>query len=104
VGLSITLLMYMRDGVAGLSIIMLMYLWGSCIAYLVIIGDSFHPLLELVVGQCPPRAACLSPSPMAPDAPSLLFIRNSATAPLQRLCIINRRHPIIHLLFSKFIM
>ncbi len=34
-----------------MSVIMLLYLWGSCIAYLVIIGDSFHPLIELAVGK-----------------------------------------------------
>ena len=30
-----------------LSAILLLYLWGSCIAYLVIIGDTFTPLLQL---------------------------------------------------------
>lgn len=30
---------------------MLLYLWGSCIAYLVIIGDSFSSLLSLAVGK-----------------------------------------------------
>ena len=30
--------------------ILILYLWGSCIAYLVIIGDSFSPLLALATG------------------------------------------------------
>lgn len=30
---------------------MLLYLWGSCIAYLVIIGDSFSPLLKMALGE-----------------------------------------------------
>lgn len=36
---------------AALSIVMLLYLWGSCIAYLVIIGDSFSPLLKMALGD-----------------------------------------------------
>ena len=36
---------------AALSLVMLLYLWGSCIAYLVIIGDSFSPLLKMAVGE-----------------------------------------------------
>ena len=36
---------------AVLSIIMILYLWGSCIAYLVIVGDSFSPLVALVTGK-----------------------------------------------------
>ena len=39
-------------GCAGLSVILILYLWGSCIAYLVIIGDSFSPLLALATGIC----------------------------------------------------
>lgn len=39
------------DDVAALSTVMLLYLWGSCIAYLVIIGDSFSPLLKMAVGE-----------------------------------------------------
>ncbi|CAK0787069.1 hypothetical protein CVIRNUC_010285 [Coccomyxa viridis] len=35
---------------ASLSVILILYLWGSCIAYLVIIGDSFSPLLALATG------------------------------------------------------
>ena len=31
--------------------ILILYLWGSCIAYLVIIGDSFSPLLGLATGK-----------------------------------------------------
>lgn len=38
---------------AGLSAILILYLWGSCIAYLVIIGDSFSPLIALAVGAPP---------------------------------------------------
>ena len=45
-----------------LSTILVVYLWGSCIAYLVIIGDSFSPLLALAAGKpCPlrmQRACC----------------------------------------------
>ncbi|BDA50337.1 Putative sodium-coupled neutral amino acid transporter 7 [Coccomyxa sp. Obi] len=36
---------------ASLSAILILYLWGSCIAYLVIIGDSFSPLIALGVGD-----------------------------------------------------
>lgn len=36
---------------AALSAVMLLYLWGSCIAYLVIIGDSFSPLLKMALGS-----------------------------------------------------
>lgn len=36
---------------AGLSAILILYLWGSCIAYLVIIGDSFSPLIALATGD-----------------------------------------------------
>jgi hypothetical protein len=39
---------------AALSIVMLLYLWGSCIAYLVIIGDSFSPLLKMALGDSHP--------------------------------------------------
>ena len=39
---------------AGLSAILLLYLWGSCIAYLVIIGDSFSSIASLVTGEHPP--------------------------------------------------
>lgn len=53
-----------KRGVPGLSTIMLLYLWGSCIAYLVIIGDSFRPLLELAVGAAPPL-----PPPSLPSTP-----------------------------------
>ena len=35
----------------ALAIVLLLYLWGSSIAYLVIIGDSFSSLLQLVVGR-----------------------------------------------------
>jgi sodium-coupled neutral amino acid transporter 7/8 len=34
-----------------LSAILILYLWGSCIAYLVIIGDSFSPLIALGAGE-----------------------------------------------------
>ena len=34
-----------------LSTILVVYLWGSCIAYLVIVGDSFSPLLALAAGE-----------------------------------------------------
>lgn len=47
---------------AALSLVMLLYLWGSCIAYLVIIGDSFGSLLKLAVGTASPLqpyACCL---------------------------------------------
>lgn len=37
---------------AGLSGVMLLYLWGSCIAYLVIIGDSFASIISLGTGNC----------------------------------------------------
>lgn len=39
------------SGCAGLSVILILYLWGSCIAYLVIIGDSFSPLVALATGM-----------------------------------------------------
>ena len=45
---------------AGLSGVMLLYLWGSCIAYLVIIGDSFHSMISIGTGAVP-----LSSSPRA---------------------------------------
>ena len=35
---------------AVLSVVLVVYLWGSCIAYLIIIGDSFSPLLSLAAG------------------------------------------------------
>ena len=51
-------------GCAGLSVILILYLWGSCIAYLVIIGDSFSPLVALATGMQRPanfdRQACLN--------------------------------------------
>lgn len=34
-----------------MSAILILYLWGSCIAYLVIIGDSFSPLIALGAGE-----------------------------------------------------
>lgn len=49
---------------AALSIVMLLYLWGSCIAYLVIIGDSFSPLLKMALGESylalPPPLFCVT--------------------------------------------
>jgi hypothetical protein len=53
---------------AVLSIIMVVYLWGSCIAYLVIIGDSFSPLLELAAGA-PPESVCIISEPVDSAAP-----------------------------------
>jgi len=53
---------------AVLSIIMVVYLWGSCIAYLVIIGDSFSPLLELTAGA-PPESVCIISEPVDSAAP-----------------------------------
>ena len=50
--LALTLLCRYACGCAGLSVILILYLWGSCIAYLVIIGDSFSPLLALATGAC----------------------------------------------------
>ena len=47
-----TVLCWSLCGCAGLSVILILYLWGSCIAYLVIIGDSFSPLLALATGTC----------------------------------------------------
>lgn len=41
----------LQFGCAGLSAIMLLYLWGSCIAYLVIIGDSFSSITSLFTGE-----------------------------------------------------
>lgn len=51
---------------AALSGVMLLYLWGSCIAYLVIIGDSFASIISLGTGACsapsaiPVSFVCLS--------------------------------------------
>ena len=50
--LAFTVLCWSVCGCAGLSVILILYLWGSCIAYLVIIGDSFSPLLALATGTC----------------------------------------------------
>lgn len=39
-----------RKTAAGLSAVLLLYLWGSCIAYLIIVADTFTSLGALHLG------------------------------------------------------